>query len=508
MAISAPRRSTPSCGCCLTSKPPPALDPGRATDALRELGASLRELGYDGPHIRVRLGRIPDRLTAATVASAERRAGDDELGAAIRCWTLGESVDPRALPTVLPDDRIGELAAAGLLTISDGLVVPAVRITPALGSLVVHDVDRGLPLAADHVIGVGPASRTLAGLTPRHRVGCALDIGSGSGVQALRLASHADDVVATDLSPRAVAATAVSAALAGDLPIETRDGAGLEPVSGETFDLIVSNPPFVVSPSGELTFRDGGQRGDETSRSLVRALPDHLVDGGIAIVLVNWIVRDGDSKTAAAERWLDELPVSALVLHHDTVDPVTYAERWRAVEGAADADTLRRSIDAWVGELEGLEARAIASGAVVMRRADAAPAVRVVAMPKRPRDGGEQVVRMLDAIGRFDGPDDPGLATAGLRLVHGHRIDQRLHYGHGSYDARPARMTLDRSAGVVGTIPADQLEIVLGLDGRSDIDDLARQLAAERGEPAEALITATRATLLELFELGLLEIAD
>ena len=65
------------------------------------------------------------------------------------------------------------------------------------------------------VLGVGGASTTLAGITVRTPVASALDLGTGSGIQALHAAQHATRVTATDLNPRALDFTRLTLALSG-----------------------------------------------------------------------------------------------------------------------------------------------------------------------------------------------------------------------------------------------------------------------------------------------------
>ena len=74
---------------------------------------------------------------------------------------------------------------------------------------VVSDLTPGLDgqhitVTADHVLGVSPASTSLAQLTIREPVDRALDLGTGCGVQALHLSTHAGTVVATDVNRRAL----------------------------------------------------------------------------------------------------------------------------------------------------------------------------------------------------------------------------------------------------------------------------------------------------------------
>lgn len=76
----------------------------------------------------------------------------------------------------------------------------------------------------------------------------AVDVGTGSGAIALALATEGPfaRVVATDAQAEALAAAKENHALtAPEAPVEFRHGDLLAPVHGETFDVVVSNPPYV-----------------------------------------------------------------------------------------------------------------------------------------------------------------------------------------------------------------------------------------------------------------------
>ena len=60
-------------------------------------------------------------------------------------------------------------------------------------------------------------------------------------MQSLHLARHADEVVATDLNPRALALARLTFALNG-IGLDLRLGTCTQPVAGERFDLITSQP--------------------------------------------------------------------------------------------------------------------------------------------------------------------------------------------------------------------------------------------------------------------------
>jgi SAM-dependent methyltransferase len=443
------------------------------------------------------------------VAVAGHRSGlAAPLSDSIAFWHLGIAITASSAQTLLEPMSIDELAYAGLVVRRGDSVTAAVRISPFDDALIAHDFDHGGPLSSDFVLGVGSATQTLASLTPRGRVGRTLDLGTGSGSQALLAAAHSEQVVATDISERAVWMARLSAALSDRSGIDFRIGDTLEPVVGETFDLIVANPPYVVSPDSALVFRDTTASGDETSRSMVRDTASLLRDGGIACVLVNWIVKADTGETDAPIAWVGDLGCDAIILHHDTRDPLDYADRWGMLPSTAGPHAHAETLDRWLVYFDELGAKSIASGAIILRHRGAASRVRVEEMPKQPRNGGDHVMRMLDSFGRFKGPEDPLLPRAVFRLVHGHRLEQRLVYAHGPYQPRDAVLRLDRSAGVRGVIPADLLEVLFEIDGLRSIEAIAAEVAASREGLAREFRARILSAALRLYELGFLDLAS
>src|SRR5207248_3880153 len=121
----------------------------------------------------------------------------------------------------------------------------------------------------DLVTGPSPSARRTDRLTIRKPVARALDLGTGPGIQALLAARHCEQVVAVDLNERALEIAGLNAELNGIGNVELRGGDWFEPVEGERFDLIVANPPYVVSPETGLFFRDGQLLRDDVSRTLM-----------------------------------------------------------------------------------------------------------------------------------------------------------------------------------------------------------------------------------------------
>ena len=244
------------------------------------------------------------------------------------------------------------------------------------------EVALGSALPADHVLGVGGASRTLAELVVPQPVSRALDLGTGCGIQALLVSRHAGAVVATDISDRALAFGELNALLNGVTNIEFRHGSMFEPVAGEAFDLVVSNPPFVITPRGDdvpaYEYRDGGLVGDALVEQFLRSVPDHLTPGGIAQLLGNWESRGGAAGMDRMRSWIPD-GLDAWVIEREELSPLAYAELWIRDGGTTPRDAaFTPLLEAWLDDFAARDVTAIGFGYVLLRRgrADAEPLQR------------------------------------------------------------------------------------------------------------------------------------
>ncbi len=234
------------------------------------------------------------------------------------------------------------------------------------------EIATGRPLTESHVLGVGNASTTLAEWTVRRHAPRALDLGVGSGVQSLHLATHCDRIVGTDTSERALGFARFTAALNG-VDLELHRGSLLDPVAGERFDLVVSNPPFVITPRAAgvplYQYRDAGLVGDGVVETLVRSVGAHLEPGGIAQFLGNWEIRAGANWRDRWREWLAGTGLDAWVIQRDVQDPAQYAELWGRDAGQrSGAAAYEIMYAAWLADFADRDVAGIGFGIVTLQR--------------------------------------------------------------------------------------------------------------------------------------------
>ena len=374
------------------------------------------------------------------------------------------------------------------------------------------EAQTGRPLAADHVLGIGGATLTLLEMTVRDRVDSALDLGCGCGIQALYLATHASRVVATDVSARACALTQFNAAL-NETTIDVREGSLFEPVAGETFDLIVSNPPFVITPdsvrgtAGLLEYRDGGMDRDNLIAVILRDAPLCLNVGGTLQMLANWEIpasRNPDTQWAQrVDAWLEGLPVDAWVVQRDVLEPARYVDMWIRDSGGqlmprADYD---RAFTSWLVDFRRAGTGAIGMGFVALRRLDEAEAA----------SGGVRAYD-LSLDGHAPRGRDVAWALASLRapelwdtaLTRASDVREERHYVPGSPD--PELLILHQGGGLGRSVPVSSaVSAVVGAsDGELTVGQIAAAVAMLTSVEVEDVRAEVEAPLHDLIRWGFL----
>jgi len=392
---------------------------------LASLAADLRRLDYTldgvarllGPAASAALNR--DQIIPALLA-AERALQEDNrlapLAAVVRLWLLAEPQERGTLDAALPETGVDGLLELGLVqpVPGSGLLTAKADLRPygwdknddgsggaelwVASDLAAHQ-QAGV-LRHDHVLGIGQASTTLVQTTIRRHTERALDLGTGCGIQAFHLLHHCQHVTATDISERALAYARFNILLNAEAlsvdpdrledRVSLRLGSLLEPVAGEEFGLVVSNPPFVITPrrtgedaADQFTYRDGGLPGDGIVASLVADLPGILAPGGWAQMLGNWEVPEGAGWDARPRSWVRP-GTDAWFIQREQVSPEQYAETWlQDASESRDRQHYRQAYAAYLADFGSRNVAGIGFGMVWLRR---------------PADGGQAIISRFEEI--------------------------------------------------------------------------------------------------------------
>lgn len=481
---------------------------------ISSLRSALTRVGFTVDAVYALLGDEAHRALGRnqTVPALRATRGGGDLATLVRLFALQVPVDRAAAERALPG-LVDPLIAGGILQSSAGQIAALVDVRPYGDEQhdwwIVCDQSPNLdgrqaPMDPEHVLGISEASSSLAQLTIREPIGRALDLGTGCGVQALHLAQHAKDVVATDVNPRALAMARLTAKL-NDTTIDVRDGSLFDPVAGETFDLIATNPPFVISPPGSqvLVYRDSGMPGDSVVRHLVENAETYLNPGGWCQILANWAHRSGTAWEEELGQWLEGRPLDAWILQRELVDPAAYVEMWLSDAGLAAGQDYVQRYDAWLDwfDAEGIEA--IGFGWLSLRKTDQTPVHRLeewtgeIAQPVGP--GIEAWGRRIDAL---RGSDDAAVLDRPLRQAFD--LVQETRGPAGAED--PESIVIRLQHGVRRSRQLDTIEagLVGASDGELTSGQILDALASLLDRDAAELRRTYAPTVRELAEEGFL----
>ncbi|MDY1006526.1 class I SAM-dependent methyltransferase [Curtobacterium sp. CFBP9011] len=490
------------------------------------LAADLTTAGYTVEGVDALWGTEAAAALHRGVRVAARRAlaarPTTPLSTTATLFVLGLPVSRADAEAAFPAAGVPALVAAGVLRIDGDSVAAAVDLRPyafvddlGAGSWwIVSDLGElalGHAISEEHVLGIGGATTTLSGLQLPVPVRRVLDLGTGCGIQAMHARRFADQVVATDISRRALDIARFNAQLNGIDGIEFRHGSLFEPVAGERFDRIVSNPPFVITPRREgvpaYEYRDGGMVGDALVETVLRGLAEHLEPGGTAQLLGNWEHRWGDDGLERVRSWFADTDLDVWVVEREREDPPAYAETWIRDGGTKPGTPVFDDlVDAWLDDFRDRHVTGVGFGYVVVRSGGTSALRRFERLPQvlgaNPAGLGATIARTLDAVSWLAGRDDDAFAAAHLRVAGD--VTEERHYWPGNDD--PTVMTLVQGGGFGRRVDADTAlaAFVGAADGELTVGQIVGAIAQLTGVDDRALSADLLPRLRDLVLDGLL----
>jgi methylase of polypeptide subunit release factors len=229
---------------------------------------------------------------------------------------------------VVPADILALMQDAGILIEENGLFRSALRVSSLEGELYFHSA---FPTTAADAVFFGPdtyrfARAVKAALGERSApIRTAIDIGSGAGPGGILVAKHAPDarVLMTDINAAALRLARVNAALANTPNAIPLRADILDGVEG-TFDLVVSNPPYLNDPLQRAYRHGGGELGAALSLCILEAALPRLAAGGALILYTGTAIVGG--RDLFRDAALPRLTGAGFAWTYDEVDPDVFGE--------------------------------------------------------------------------------------------------------------------------------------------------------------------------------------
>jgi methylase of polypeptide subunit release factors len=452
----------------------------------------------------------PWETQSDVLAALRRVAAPTPLNTLIRLFFVAQTVEAETVRAAIAPASLEGLVALGLLCREGGGVRSEVAIVPFTDLCFLQDFwsqVTGRPRPDSWVPGIGGATAAVANLTVRRRGETVLDLGTGSGYLALAAAEHAARVVATDINPRALAIAALNARLNGIDKIDWRLGSLYEPVGDERFDLIVANPPFVISPFREFQFRDSGLPGDAISEQVIRGAAGRLNDGGFCTVLFNWHHRSEEDWAERPAAWLRESGCDVWLLCFEHVDPLTYVLNWIRDTGSSPS-----ILDEWLAYFEQERIGKISTGAVVLRRRPGGRNwLRADRAPSRHAAGSasDQIQRLFAAQTLLEGLDDErALLEQRFTLTADHQLRQTLRLEDGTWAVQQAELSQTRGLSYSGEVDRMVCAVLAQCDGQRTLGQIAAMLAGSLHADPEVVAGAVLGLAKNLLHNGFLVAVD
>lgn len=468
----------------MTDRPDIADTLVRAGDVAGRVGEMLRDAGFAGERYPA-LKRMPGGLPPIDLLSALDRPDDARLATLMELLSDSKSVPIDKVEKAIAPLPLDDLQKAGMVE-SSGADVRGLASAFAFDGVIAAGDPMDQIGEERFVASVSISTTQAAHLAVFPGGGTALDLGTGSGVLALIAARESERAVGVDVNPRALSFAAFNQRLNGIENVTWREGDWLEPVRGESFDLVIANLPFAICPDTTLLYRDSGGEGDRFLRQLVRDTAGHVAEGGFATVLCNWIHREDDWEEPLRE-WAAGLGCDAVLLHFRSQDPVTYAMAWNSAIPSLGAAEFTDTVKRWVDYLEQTGVEQIGHGALVLRRrACDQNWIRAFHLdgggPSGP--GGAQLERVFAGCDFLDRPAAEqfrALLGSPWRPAEGHRLDQTVFYDGAAYGSGGAVLSRQSGLNLSAQVDPRVVPVLVGCDGRRPLSDLIGESTVPEG---------------------------
>jgi methylase of polypeptide subunit release factors len=405
-------------------------------------------------------------------------------------WEEGVVIEEAA--SALSPLTIEQLVKAGFLRRQGKRVFSKVHIQAYRDLLFAFPIDE--TECQNTVMLISPTSTELDKITVRRHSGKTLDLGTGCGVQAMLAARHSDLVLAVDLNPRAISFAELNCRWNRIPNVTFLRGSFLEPVCDQRFDLIVCNPPFVISPAARLMYRDLGGDGDTFCIQLARDAARLLNDGGYFQMCFQWIEMAGTDWRKRLLQSFSGVGCDVLILREQMESPEAHVRAWMKENEA-------ESYSQWMRYLASREAASVGTGFCIMKRVtgrtpfawfDDAP-------DENSEEYGDDIARMFSIRAHMEGCSDSDLLQQRLVASPQLRLLQVSRCSADSWQPTATEFLLDQGLKYVsGGVDSVLAGLVSACNGQRTIQEVFETVALQNHSSTQNLISKYLSQVREL----------
>jgi methylase of polypeptide subunit release factors len=483
-----------------------------AREDFAKLRTLLEQAGYTEPNLRKALGRaeLPSGHLRNYARLMDRSSAPTELNALIRWFWMGLPQKRSEVDSRISAEFLSLLMESGLLQEDGDALKAMAMVLPMQGFIVAADHPSAIERhVSDLVLWPNPTSKFLSRFAVSRHSRATLDLGTGSGILSLVASRFSDSVVGTDLNERAIEFARFNAGLNGIANIETMAGDCFQPVAGRKFDLILSNPPFFITPQADYMFCDNTMELDGLCRRLIKEAPAHLNEGGYMEMLCEWAQIKGQPWEERVAEWLQESGCDAWVMKGLTQDPEEYAQL-RIRETSADTTQDAVNYANYMNYYRQRGVEAIHDGLFVLRRRDGQNFVRIEEVPPTPTGNLSELILSTFAahdLVRTNDTDEKLLAIRPTLAPHA-RLEQRCVPSNGNWRAESLVLRLTSGFPFHMDVQPLVAEFLASCDGTRTAREAIGELARSANVDLDRVTAECLKMIRKLIERGFMVAAE
>ena len=475
-----------------------------------ELAARVRDgltaLGYSGEAIGalVAAARAPSLSDAEQAELLRQLEPETPMACLARAFGLHMATEEAVLLRHLGEDFFNLCAEAGLWTRMAGGVTGTAVLMSHKGCFVLsdHEITEGETTSTHWVMGLGISTGQVAQSVIRRKYDRVLDLCCGGGVLSFLLQGNAKTLIAADLNVRALNFGRFAAAMNGFANVEFRESNCYSAVAGETFDAIICNPPYAVSPGSEKMYRDGGTSGDAFARRVIQEAPAYLREGGYGFFACDVAAIGDASSEDRLREWMTELDCDVVAISAQALDVAAYAKLWLGSE----PDEAAR----WREYLTAVGVRSISNWNLALRKRSCGGAnwFRSEMLPEVVEGHfGAQIERRFRNQD-FLLQDDAAIWRGRLRLAPEVRVERTARADGGRWVTESVKVMVTAGLTASSQLDPRTVDFFPLFDGVKTMEEILGHVAGVMGVPVEKLRGGWLKYVSQLTGDGILEVAS